>query len=187
MSWQPISRVRVIQHYLKAQHRYLEIGCNNDEVFSRIQCAVKVGVDPVQGGTHRITSNEFFATNTETFDVIFIDGLHHYDQVTRDFEHSLDCLDESGTIIIHDMLPDQESQTLVPRPENHTTEWLGDVWRLGFDLMARDDIQFQLFTTDAGCGVVSRGHQHPRRLEVQPTWAWYRENWGQLPLARFTG
>lgn len=37
---------------------------------------VVVGVDPLLGGTHRMTSDAFFAANTEHFDLIFIDGLH---------------------------------------------------------------------------------------------------------------
>ena len=32
----------------------------------------------------------------EKFDLIFIDGLHHADQVKRDFENSLRCLNDNG-------------------------------------------------------------------------------------------
>lgn len=32
----------------------------------------------MRGGTHRMTSDAFFATNEEQFDLVFIDGLHHY-------------------------------------------------------------------------------------------------------------
>ena len=35
-----------------------------------------VGVDPLLGGTHRMTSDAFFAANADAFDLIFIDGLH---------------------------------------------------------------------------------------------------------------
>jgi len=36
---------------------YLEIGCFKDETFSRINIEHKVGVDPVSGGTVRLTSD----------------------------------------------------------------------------------------------------------------------------------
>ena len=48
-----------------------------------INCKKKVGVDPVSGGTIRVTSDNFFRTNKEKFDCIFIDGLHKYAQVKK--------------------------------------------------------------------------------------------------------
>ena len=55
---------------------YLEIGCADNELFDSVIAASKTGVDPASGGTHRETSDSFFASNTKTFDVVFIDGLH---------------------------------------------------------------------------------------------------------------
>jgi hypothetical protein len=50
--------------------RYLEIGCDNEENFEKMQgFSVALCVDPRRGGTHRMTSDEFFATNTQ------VDGL----------------------------------------------------------------------------------------------------------------
>jgi hypothetical protein len=83
--------------------KYLVIGCDKNKIFNKIKCEYKTGVDPLRGGTHRMYSDSFFEQNTETFDVIFIDGLHQYDQVSRDFSNSLNCLNENGFIILHDM------------------------------------------------------------------------------------
>jgi hypothetical protein len=62
---------------------YLEIGCNDDtnfdkvkQLFSRVVC-----VDPEKGGTMRMTSDEYFINNQDTYDLIFIDGLHEAHQV----------------------------------------------------------------------------------------------------------
>ena len=63
---------------------YLEIGCNKDDLFSKVSIEKKVGVDPNEGGNVRLTSDSFFNINTDTFDIIFIDGLHVYEQVKRD-------------------------------------------------------------------------------------------------------
>ena len=71
---------------------YLEIGCDKDQSFSKINVKKKVGVDPVSGGTIRSTSEEFFKNNNENFDIIFIDGLHYYKQVINDIKNSLHIL-----------------------------------------------------------------------------------------------
>ena len=42
----------------------------------------------------------------QKFDIIFIDGLHEYDQVKKDIVNSLKFIDEKGFILIHDLLPE---------------------------------------------------------------------------------
>ena len=74
---------------------YLEIGCFNNELFNYINCQKKVGVDPYSGGTIRKTSDDFFLKSKETFDCIFIDGLHVYHQVKKDIINSLKSLGSS--------------------------------------------------------------------------------------------
>ena len=71
---------------------YLEIGCDQDEVFSKVNMENKVGVDPVSGGNVRSTSDAFFEKNSDFFDLIFIDGLHEYSQVKKDIINSLKIL-----------------------------------------------------------------------------------------------
>lgn|GEM_PF-3963401 len=72
--------------------KYLEIGCAGNDCFENINIPFKVGVDPSQGGTLRLTSDEYFALTTERFDLIFIDGLPYAAQVVRDVEHALNRL-----------------------------------------------------------------------------------------------
>lgn len=88
--------------------RYLEIGTFRDTCFSAIEVEHKIGVDPESGGTHRMTSDEFFAQNTEKFELIFIDGLHHHDQVFKDIENALKCIEPNGFIVMHDCFPYRE-------------------------------------------------------------------------------
>ena len=52
-----------------------------------------------------MTSDEFFSQNKETFDLIFIDGLHIHEQVLKDIDNSLNVLNENGVILLHDCLP----------------------------------------------------------------------------------
>ena len=78
--------------------KYLEIGCNQDEVFKKIVID-KIGVDPVNGGNFRGTSDDFFIKNSDKFDCIFIDGLHIYDQVKKDILNSIKVLNENGILL----------------------------------------------------------------------------------------
>lgn len=133
---------------------YLEIGCDKDEVFSQIDVESKIGVDPTKGGTHRMTSDQFFITNNKTFDVIFIDGLHYYEQLHRDIINSLKYLNKTGIIIIHDLLPISKKQVQVPGPTNWYPGWLGDAYKVNFDLTNNPFFDFRIVKTDLGCGII---------------------------------
>ena len=78
---------------------YLEIGIRKPaDNFGLIKVNRKIGVDPECAGTNILSleSDKFFNISSEKFDLIFIDGLHHADQVKRDFENSLRCLNDNG-------------------------------------------------------------------------------------------
>jgi len=90
--------------------KYLEIGCYERSTFDLVSPGMTIAycVDPAFGGTHAVTSDEFFASNEETFDLIFIDGLHSAAQVMRDIQNSLRWLSYDGFIILHDCNPQRE-------------------------------------------------------------------------------
>ena len=56
------SRIEILNKIIKTQNysKYLEIGTFKDELFSQVNCEKKIGVDPFSGGTHRMTSDDFF-------------------------------------------------------------------------------------------------------------------------------
>ena len=56
------NRIQILQEIIdfKNYKSYLEIGTFKNEVFNKIKCEKKVGVDPVMGGTVRDTSDNFF-------------------------------------------------------------------------------------------------------------------------------
>lgn len=166
--------------------KYLEIGCDKNKIFRNIHVSHKVGVDPARGGTHRMTSDEFFKQNTEKFDVIFIDGLHYYEQVKKDFENSFKCLNDNGFIILHDMMPTTPDEAVVPIPKIMPYTWVGDVWRLAFDLSGNENIIFKLVLIDNGCGIAWKGQQNAYSCNVEANWNFYANNWNKLPLTSFT-
>lgn len=138
-------------------NRYLEIGINNTaNNFDLIKATDKVGVDPNfrSKATFCGTSDEYFlAVGDEVkFDMVFIDGLHHADQVQRDFENSLAHLSDGGFILLHDTCPEKEELTKVPR--NKKGRWLGDVYKFVLRLNTYTGIDFCTLDFDNGCTVV---------------------------------
>jgi hypothetical protein len=132
---------------------YLEIGCASNLLFDAVMAARKTGVDPQSGGTHRQTSDAFFAEHPDArFDVVFIDGLHHYDQIHRDVANALRATRAGGWIGLHDMLPRDWIEEHVPQIS--TSRWTGDGWKVAFELMVSADVDFRLMAIDHGVGVV---------------------------------
>ena len=141
--------INKIANKIKAK-KYLEIGCDLNQVFNKIQCENKTGVDPLRGGTIKDTSDNFFKGNTDKFDLIFIDGLHTYDQILKDFENSFNCLNDGGYIIMHDLMPRTWLEEHVPRISNN---WCGNVWKLSFLLKDIKEHDYKLILTDFGLGI----------------------------------
>jgi SAM-dependent methyltransferase len=141
---------------------YLEIGVNDPFYnYDQIKIASKVGVDPVAHKNYIIsqTSDDYFASLAvdETFDLIFIDGLHQADQVLRDIDNSLRHLNDGGTIVCHDMLPDNEEMQMVPRLVKN---WTGDCWKAWAYLrMTRSDLRMFVVDIDYGLGIIRKGSQ----------------------------
>lgn len=185
IEWESKTRVELLLHLIEknSYSSYLEIGCDKNQVFSKIHLENKEGVDPNRGGTLRMTSDEFFNNDFRKWDLIFIDGLHEYEQVSRDVSNALDRLNQNGTIVIHDMLPTASNQA-TPRPV--VRYWLGDVWRLAFDLVERNDIKFNIFKFDFGCGIITKESQVPFFVDGKnETWEFYEQNYSRLPLITF--
>jgi len=52
----------LIEYLVKKNNysKYLEIGCDQNQLFSRVKVQNKIGVDPYSGGNIRLTSDNFF-------------------------------------------------------------------------------------------------------------------------------
>lgn len=139
--------------------QYLEIGCDKNEVFDTIPLdkEFKIGVDPNSGGTHRMTSDEFFKNNKKEFDVIFIDGLHTYEQVQKDIINSLKVLKKSGIILFHDFLPLDE---ISADPVRRLRGWNGDVWKVGVELSNSQGLILKIVNIDCGVGILKKSDNY---------------------------
>ncbi len=166
----PYNRISLIslainQAILKKNYEncnYLEIGCFDNKAFNTVPLPInqKIGVDPLRGGTHKMTSDEFFRVNKTFFDVIFIDGLHTYEQCSKDVINSMQFLKENGIIILHDMLPRSKAE--------ETQEYSGDVWKVAYDLSRSENIEFYIANVDQGVGLLKlkKNSKYVRQNEI---------------------
>jgi hypothetical protein len=143
---------------------YLEVGTQDPTSnFDKIDTPIKTSIDPFPRGpvTFTGTSDEYFKSITDNvkFDIIFIDGLHHDDQVLKDIENSLKHLNENGTIVCHDCLPTTRK---MQERNDHGGEWTGDVWKAIAKLRKeRTDLDIKVVDTDYGCGIIRHGINQP--------------------------
>ena len=149
------SRLDMINYFIKKMNykHYLEIGCDKNQIFSKIFLENKIGVDPVSGGNIRLTSDQFFKKNSRKFDIIFIDGLHEYLQVKRDILNSIECLNDNGIILVHDCLPESLAKQAVPR---FKMLWNGNVWKAIVDLRREKNLEIFTCEVDQGIGIIQK-------------------------------
>ena len=149
-----IERHDVIQSYLDLfeDPRYLEIGVSKGITFHALRARRKVAVDPkfeiplserqAQAEYHEVTSDVYFQdliTPRTTFDVIYLDGLHTFEQTLRDLMNALEHLSEDGVIIVDDVLPTSYHASLKDQSDcvavrnaisGSDPSWMGDTFRL---------------------------------------------------------
>jgi len=126
-----MTRTELINYIIKKRgyRSYLEIGLQKAERnFNKINAPIKKSVDPdpKAGASYCLTSDEYFSNSAAKWDVVFVDGLHHADQVRKDIINSWACLNDGGCLLLHDTNPNREEITRVPR---ETQEWTGDVYK----------------------------------------------------------
>lgn len=185
-----IHRLHVLQLLIDACNakRYLEIGVERGEVFRYIVCGEKIAVDPVflfakeqatlEGRClyAEVPSDVFFTQkkNEEirahnTFDVVFVDGLHTYEQSLRDVLNALDCQSEGGVIVMHDTNPqtpvaEHPVWSEVQKMPGFDGSWNGNVWKTVVWLRAmRPDLSVFTLPNDHGLTVIRKRGVHDKK------------------------
>jgi hypothetical protein len=183
------NRIEILNAALKCypQERYLEIGCFRNACFNRINATTKVGVDPNSGGTLRMTSDAYFDQFKDEFDVIFVDGLHTYEQSRKDAMNALKRVPVGGAVLFHDMLP---LNWRSGRPERIAYRWNGDVWKTAVELAMGRGFSFSIILADHGVGIAIKTHETVEYADLYDRLkpANYRDFIGMmriLPLARY--
>lgn len=149
---------------------YLEIGVNTPAQpgwsHDNIKIDIKHGVDPSEkvNTTFKMTSDEFFSKHINVkYDIVFVDGLHLFEQAHRDIINSLKWLNDGGTVVVHDCNPITE---ITQRREKQVGPWHGDVWKAILKLRIENpNIIIYTVNTDEGCAIIQKGSQ---KLFISP-------------------
>jgi len=176
----------------KSKVNYLEIGVQTGYCFFKIKADRKVAVDPdfIIKLTSKVKAyiknfanfnNNFFELTSDDFfdqqagylkeigglDVVFIDGLHLYEQVAKDIENSLKYLNKGGAILVHDCNPLKENaavrayttaEVVAMNLPGYDYIWNGDVYKAIVELRAtRKDIDIFVINSDHGVGIITQG------------------------------
>ena len=170
----PLCRFDIINYFIEKNNylNYLEIGVRAPQAcFNRIIASHKDAVDPapLQPGeiNYPVTSDEFFQlleNNPEIkYDIIFIDGLHLYEQVKKDISNSLNHLTDNGTIVMHDCSPPSIHHQRTNYGDYSTpagSDWNGTTWRAFVELRCTNpNLNMSVVDTDYGVGIIQKGNQ----------------------------
>ena len=125
------------------------------QTFERVHGVEKVGVDIANprglAGVVITSSDEFFAREHAPFDVIFVDGLHSYEQSWKDAAGALRVLAPGGVLLLHDCNPLSATAALPFDEQDPGGVWNGQVFNTADRLRQSEGIE--LFTVDTDFGV----------------------------------
>ncbi len=113
-----------------------------------------------------------------TFDLIFVDGRHTYEDARRDLRFALDLLNPRGTVVVHDCRPTRRE---VATPQFKEGSWLGVTYLAFLDLVAeRPELDYCVVDLDTGCGILRRSaspraRSRPEELDYRD-WSVYLAN-----------
>lgn len=145
-----VRRIAAISQAFPDLVSYLEVGVEKGSTFENIPLRLRVGVDPDPrfdlatlpplADFFRGPSDDYFARldPAEQFDVIFLDGLHTYQQTYRDLINALEHCPR-GIILIDDVIPSDEVSAIPDLQKSFTERqrlglpgfpWHGDVFRM---------------------------------------------------------
>ena len=194
--------------FLKALHQrvrpdwYLEIGtftgsslrfadCN----FVAIDPAFQLHQIPPLKGREMVffqdTSDAFFKSSTARrlrgkIDLAFLDGLHHYEALLRDFVNIEPLMANGGLVVIHDCLPSTVAMT--SRIQTPETEWTGDVWKTLIILLnERPDLQIDILDAAPTGLVAIRKFNATRNKVLKSQYKALVKVWDPVTLDNYPG
>ena len=200
------------QQALRAFHaalkpeRYLEIGVDKGATLAIADCA-SIGVDPDFSLDRpavgkkpccmffQRTSDEFFrdfdpvALLGGPLDLAFLDGLHAYETLLRDFRNTERFCRPGSVILMHDCMPadahvarrrqqDWRYRDQAPNPDH----WAGDVWKTAYVLLgSRPDLKIVALDAEP-TGLIAISRLSPFRVAADEIYAAALDEVEQLDL-----
>jgi len=125
---------------------YLEVGCRSGESFAPVRSKT-IAVDPFfraeiniigskpalhvfQATSDDFFANGFLARNDIRLSLAFLDGMHLFEFLLRDFLNTEAAMDPNGAIMLHDCVPYGQKMTRRDLDNLPDGAWTGDVWKL---------------------------------------------------------
>lgn len=178
-------------HEMLKPSSYFEIGVEKGMTLAFAQCA-SIAVDPEFQIASPVMNNKpacyFFACTSDAFfrernptqlfgrpiDLAFLDGLHHYEVLLRDFMNTEKHCRRGSIVLMHDCLP-FDSHVARRNFEDRThrdrsaqpTFWAGDVWKTVAILKrARPDLKIVAYDAEP-TGLVAITNLDPRSTVLE--------------------
>ncbi len=187
-----MNRLEVIQYIIKKTESkiYLEIGVQKGIIFLNIDAQKKIAVDPNFLIPFKLKlskylrkpgnfNNSFFEKTSDAFfeedfpilqkyppEVIFIDGLHTYEQSWRDLVNTFKYAVPGAIVVFHDCSPPNEAAAYPANSIDEvrslglagwTNEWCGDVWKTIHHIRTHfQDWECITLDCDYGLGIVKK-------------------------------
>ncbi len=194
-------------NFMAALHRevlvdwYIEVGCRTGRIFANAR-GKTIAVDPFFRADANIigtkpalhvfqqTSDDFFASDflkamKVKLSFSFLDGMHLFEFLLRDFMAAEKASDPKGVIALHDCCPFSHEMTtrdLAAIPKN---AWTGDVWKLIPILMEyRPDLRITVLDA-APTGVVLISGLDPKSKVLDKKYAEILELYADMTLEEF--
>lgn len=160
---------------------YLEIGTESGASLA-LSKGLSIAIDPafrieadVMGPKsglilQQCTSDEFFASGLLEkldlkVDLAFLDGMHLFEYLLRDFINTEQRMSPDGTILMHDCVPFSQAGAKREWDRRVTRSWTGDVWKLLPILQEyRPDLNVRTFDTPPSGLVVVSGLDPENRV-----------------------
>ena len=195
------NRLNAIVNLLGGCQSYLEVGVDKGTTFIDVKSELRSAVDPRFkfnpsepefsldcNRYFEITSDQYFRELdvSQMFDLVFLDGLHEYEQTYRDFNNALAHLNPGGVIVIDDTMPfdvfsahRSNAKTIQLRSEfaDARPGWNGDVFKamvliaafhpgIDFCSLGAKGVKSQSFLWRRGATTACKGRPDPSTFQA---------------------
>jgi hypothetical protein len=160
-------------HQTLSPEWYIEVGTARGDTLELAECntivvdpTIRIRAEALSGRpqTHifAMTSDAFFDTGaaqrlTSRIDLAFLDGMHLFEYLLRDFMNTEKICGPTSVILLHDLIPPSLAAAERVWDRAVTKMWTGDVWKLALILREfRPDLTFLVADCGpSGVGVVT--------------------------------
>lgn len=180
---------------------YLEIGTETGRSLALVR-ANAIAVDPhfrietnlrCPSRLHmfQLTSDDFFATdflerNDIRIDLAFLDGLHHFEYLLRDFMNTERRSKPESIILLHDCVPFNHIMAERDWDMAKTPAWTGDVWKL-LPILKRYRPDLTIKVLDCKLtGLVMISGLNPASTALDEAYTSILAEWTHISLVQFT-